>query len=377
MNRSDRSLSQIHFYFFLSFLSVVFWPGFAHALIKPEDVNQLADSARLVLDSFYLESFNLRMQYEYSGKFITPEHREKLKQIASNACEKLKSISTQQKALKKQIEDYEGQDWEDLYGKTGLWRKLSWDIHITDLGACQTDYYLAITLEGDAKEGFIEQLNERIMDIESNYSTAGSGILKAKIFALLSKNDPRYKKLALKGLEEFMIYSDVERTITAAVEKLKLVESVDAEQLNSLINVLYQNRNERYLELVLSVAFLQRQHDLEGFEKTIRLFPEIEMMVGGYSLAELLVQHQENQLTLEMLKQKSVLEIELAALAAWEKTPESKKELLLNFLEVNKFRTPLVIYIAASSIAQSSPQQSVELLVEASQLQKVQENKRL
>jgi hypothetical protein len=131
------------------------------------------------------------------------------------------------------------------------------------------------------------------------------------------------------------------------------------------------------LELVLSVAFLQRQHDLEGFERTVELFPEIEKTVGGFSLAELLAQHQENQLTLEKLQQKSIFEIELAALAAWEKAHESKKELLLTFLEVNKFRTPLIIYTAASSIAQSSPQQSVELLIEASQLQRLQESKRL
>ncbi|MHC4131641.1 MAG: hypothetical protein ACYSSP_02100 [Planctomycetota bacterium] len=377
MDRSGRSLTKIHVYFFLLFSSLVFWPGFVLALVEPEDVNQLRESTRLVLDSFYQESFDLRMQYDYSGKFITTEHREMLKQIARDTSEKLNAVSAQQTALKKQVEDYEGQDWDDLYGKTGLWRKLSWDIHVTDLGACQTDYYLAITLEGTAKEELIEQLNERIIEIESSYITAGARLLKAKIFALLSRKDPRYKELALKELEVFMVYSDVERPVTAAVEKLKLIESVEAEQLNSLINILYQNRDERYLELVLSVAFLQRQYDLKGFERTIELFPEIEKTVGSFSLAELLAQFEENYLTLQKLQQKSVLEIELAALAAWEKAPESKKELLQNFLKVDKFKTPLVTYTAASSIAQSSPEQSIELLIEASRLQKLRESKRL
>ncbi|MHC4293333.1 MAG: hypothetical protein ACYSTX_03485, partial [Planctomycetota bacterium] len=377
MDLSDKPSIQINFYLFLLFLSILFWIEPAVAVVGPEDVNQLEESARLALDNFYRESFDLRMQYEYSREFITIEHREKLKQIARDTSEKLKSISTEQRMLKKQVEDYEGQDWDSLYGKTGLWRKISWDIHVTDLSTYQTDYYLAITLEGTAKEDLAGQLKEKINEIEINYITAGTRLLKAKIFALLSKKDLRYKDLALKELEIFMIYSDVERPVAAAVEKLKLIESVEAEQLNSLINILSQNRGGRYLELLLSVAFLQKQYDFEGFEGTIELFPEIEKTVGSLSLAELLAQFEKDQLTLQQLQKKRVLEIELAALAAWEKAPESKEELLQNFLKVDKFKTPLVTYTAASSIAQSSPEQSVELLIESSQLQELQESERL
>jgi hypothetical protein len=242
---------------------------------------------------------------------------------------------------------------------------------------CQTNYYSALTLEATAQKELIKELQTKIIKIDSDYSTADSKLLKAKIFSLISKTEPKYKERALKELEEFMLYSDVERPVSAAVVKLKLLETVEPEQLNTLTNILFQNLENRYLELILSVAFLQRRHDKNGLEKTLELFPEIENLIGTFSLNELSSLYEQNLLTLDELQHISVMEIEIAVAAAWASEPENYKEFLKNFLKVDKFRTPLIIYVTAASLAQSSPPKSVELLIEASRLQKQSESKRL
>jgi hypothetical protein len=377
MARLSRSTTRIQVSFFLIFFSFVFCSESTAASLESEDINELAENTRFITENFYKESFKLRMQYEYSDTFITSEHREKLQKIAKDASGKLASISTKQKALKKQIEDYEGENWDSRYGMTGLWRKLSSDIHISDLSKCQIDYYLALTLEGSAQAELLQRLEENIIKLDSSYITTDAKLLKCKIFALLSKTEPRYKELALKELEVFMVYSDVERPVSAAIEKLKLLDSAEPEQLNALINILSQNRNGRYLELVLSVAFLQRLQDQQGFEKTIELFPEIENLISNLSLDELSAHFKENKLSLEKIEQTSVLEIELAVHACWVNGPEKYKELLKHILKVDKFQTPLVTYIASAAIAKSLPRQSIELLIEASNLQKRAESKRL
>ncbi|MHC5073405.1 MAG: hypothetical protein ACYTFE_01110 [Planctomycetota bacterium] len=377
MVRSSRYFLTAQSHFFLLFFTLVFFSGSSLASVESEDINNLSENTRKTLESFYQESFDLRMQYEYSGRFITSEHGEKLHSIANDTCEKLIEISSRQKELKKKIEDYEGQDWEQRYGQTGIWRKLSWDIHVTELAVYQTNYYSALTLEETAQNELIKQLQAKIIKIDSDYSTADSKLLKAKVFSLISKMEPKYKEMALEGLEEFMLYSDVERTVSAAIVKLKLLETIEPEQLNALINILFQNFEERYLELVLSVAFLQRRHDPNGLEKTLELFPKIENLIGTFSLNELSSLYEQNLLTLDKLQHISLMEIEIAVASAWASEPENYKKFLKNFLKVDKFRTPLVIYVTAASLAQSSPPKSVELLIEASKLQKKSESKKL
>jgi hypothetical protein len=123
MIQNNGPLKQIAVYLFL-LTGIVLWPEPTLALVEPEDINKLTETAKLTVERFYRESFDLRMQYEYSGGFITPEHRQQLQLMARKASDELAEILTRLKLLKKSIEEYQGQDWESLYGKTGLWRKL-------------------------------------------------------------------------------------------------------------------------------------------------------------------------------------------------------------------------------------------------------------
>ncbi|GAH68049.1 unnamed protein product, partial [marine sediment metagenome] len=105
----------------------------ANTIPTAEDINNLAETARLTADTFMRESFQLRMQYELSGRFLRQEDKENLHKLAKSADDRLQAIAESQRKLKKQIEDYQGDDWDNRYGSTGLWRKLSRDLYVTTL----------------------------------------------------------------------------------------------------------------------------------------------------------------------------------------------------------------------------------------------------
>ncbi len=129
----------------IAFLALSAAVSSADVLPTAEDINSLSRRANLAAAAFTADSFELRMKYEYSGAFLKQEDRENLRKIAQKAGHDLGAVAEEQKQLKQQIEDYQGDDWDRRYGSTCLWRKLSADVYKTLLYKCQTDFYLALT----------------------------------------------------------------------------------------------------------------------------------------------------------------------------------------------------------------------------------------
>jgi tetratricopeptide (TPR) repeat protein len=62
-------------------------------------------------------------------------------------------------------------------------------------------------------------------------------------------------------------------------------------------------------------------------------------------------------------------EADLAAFTAWTTDPCVHKEMLLALADLDKFKTPLILYVAGVSIADSEPSKAVMLLIDASAIQ--------
>jgi len=58
-----------------SFSLFAFRASSANSIPTAEDINHLAENARLTTNTFTQESFELRMGYEYSGKFLNPNDK--------------------------------------------------------------------------------------------------------------------------------------------------------------------------------------------------------------------------------------------------------------------------------------------------------------
>jgi len=338
---------------------------FAGALPTAGDINSLAESAKLTTDTFMQQSFKLRMQYEYSGRFLTEGDKENLHKLAENTADKLQTIVKKQETLKQQIEDYQGDDWDARYGSTGLWRKLSADIYTAKSSKFEIDYYLALASGHPQRDKILHLILSEIDSLVQSSGQFGPNLIRGKVLALLAQTEPSYKDTAVREFDAFAVYSDIYGPTAAAIEKMKLLGPPDTDRLNTLVKTLRSNWHDSYLELILSLMFLQRQYDPEGFEKTVSLWPQTKDVLGLLVLSDLSHRIEQQQ----SLPQISVFEAELAVQAAWENETKNYKELLSCLSNTEKFQTPLILYVTATKLVESSPAEAVNLLVKASKLQ--------
>ncbi len=115
----------------------------ADSLPTAQDINDAVQKAKQTYDSFFTQTFTIRMQYEYSGRFLNQQDKDTLCKAAQQASADLEQIANTQLAMKQAIEAYQKDDWEALFGQTGLWRKLAADLTNTQTGKLEIDYYLA------------------------------------------------------------------------------------------------------------------------------------------------------------------------------------------------------------------------------------------
>lgn len=345
-----------------------------------EDVAQLAEKAKLITDTFMQESFRLRIQYEYSGKFPNESDKEQLGKLAKKAGDELQAVANKQRQLKQQVEDYQGGDWDARYGVTGLWRKLSDDLYKAILRKYQIDFHVGLA-SSEAQRN--KTLTEIIGEMESLDLPALPGtcqLLKARIFTTLGQSDFAYRAMAAKELNALAARSDVRHStlLRTTIERIKLAGQVEPNQLQTIADELAQSNSADDIELVLSFACLARKlNQPEAFQKTVQLWPQTEDFLGQLALLELSAQSEQQELTEQVLHQGSVFEAELAAQAAWKDKPRKYKMLLNNLLSTEKFQTPLILYVAAAASSESSPAQAANLLIKASKLQHMQKNDKL
>ena len=338
-----------------------------------EDIDNLAETSKWTADTFMRKSFALRMEYEYNGRFLKPDNRGRLYKLAKTAGENLGVVAKSQEELKRQIENYPGDDWESKYGATSLWRKLSGQWHRTVLSKYEIDLCAAISSERPLPA--LQEILGRINSLKQIYDTAYLQFLKAKTLGLLSRMDATYEGAADREFNALGVRSDIfhSTAFKAEIERWKLLGVTEAGQLSRLTEELVQSEYGGDIELVLSLAFLQRRYDTNAFGEIIRLWPQTEDFLGDLILSRLSVSQPSEQVLGEI----TVLEAELAVEAARRKGIGDYQGLLEQLIIIDKFQTAFIMYTTAVTIAESEAAKAVGLLVEASKLQSVRKSGRL
>jgi len=348
--------------------------SFGETLPTAVAIDVLARSAREIVDGFMAKSFDLRMGYEFDGGFVGGGDREKLSGLARAASSELEDIAERQKKLKRQIEDYEGADWESRYGATGLWRKASAGVYATLLGGCEIDFYAALTILGRAREPVLRRILARLDVLVQLRDTAHVHLLRIKVLALSARMDSAYLESARKIFDSFSQRSDVSESIALRLEleRIKMFGVAGPGQLESLGRRIAESKSAGDRELVLSFAFLQRRLSPGLFEGTLAKWPDIEQTLGSLLLANL--SRRSGGRRLEKL---AVFEAELAVQSAWRSDASEHNTLLEDLMKVERFETPLIFYVSAVSVAGDQPGRVVGLLMKASRLQHAGRSERL
>ena len=338
-----------------------------------EDIESLRQEAKLTTDSFFASSFELRMKYEYKGGHLNSNDKEKLFKLAEKAGDKLKVVIEKQQNLKNRIENYEGDDWDEKYGATGLWRKLARELFTSTLHKCEIDFYLAVCLEQPRQNKSLKDLLSKIDPANQMYDSKYLHLLKAKTLALLSKTDSAYVPLAKKEFKALKIRSDGTGAIAfkSGLEEIKFSSPADAGHLKRLTGDLARSEYSTDIELILQLAFVRRQYEADCFEHVVHIWPQTEKVLGEILLSEFSQQIANKQ----QLPSITVFEAELAAAEAW-KRAEEYKETLSYLAEHEKFQTPLILYIAGIASTET-PSKSIELLMKASTLRQLHQSDKL
>ena len=370
-NRTSHIIKAVVLFLFIAANSVCAAP-------TADKINSLAKNSKEISNEFAQQSFELRIKYEYDNNSLTADEKRNLYQLAENASNKLEQIAENQQELKKQIEDYQGSDWDEKYGSTNLWRDLSTQLYKTKLNKCHIDFYLALTDE-DLQKNKANELLAEINELGTIHQAANLQFIKAKTLALLAKNQSVYKPLAEKQFDLVLAGDNLPEPIffRATLEKIKLAGKTNPEQLDELIQKLSQSNCADDLELALSLTFMQLKYDDKAIEKTFHLWPQIENIPGSIILADLSNQLKDEQSANKILQTTSICKAELAAMAAWKNGAENYRQMLDYFSKNRKFQTPLILYVTAIAFADSAPHKTVNLLLETSKSQQLQKNEKL
>ncbi|MHC4573999.1 MAG: hypothetical protein ACYS76_07690 [Planctomycetota bacterium] len=348
------------------FLSPVARP--AGTIPTAQDIDRCAEAATRSMQDFMQESFEPRLRYEFKGQFLTQHNRQNLRALAKTAGKQLKQIAQNQHELKQQIEDYDGNDWDSRYGKTGLWRKLDRDLYITRLSTCELDFYLALCAQQPQRNRILHTILDRANSLDQTRNIPYAHFLKAKALALLARTDPAYKLPAEKQFDLLTARSDMPQPLAfrTAMERIRPRGPGQPDELRRLTQAIAKSDHSDDIELVLSLAFLQRRCDPAAFENTVRKWPRIEDFLGSCILSELSRQVEEGRLEPQNF---SVFEAELAARTAWKNMPQRHRMRLDYLASIERFQTPLILYVTAVAFADSSPPKAADLLLKAGRLQ--------
>jgi len=292
----------------------------ADSLPTAQDINDAAQKAKQVSDSFLSQTFTIRMQYEYSGRFLNQQDKDTLCEAARQASADLEQIANTQLAMKQAIESYQKDDWETLFGQTGLWRKLAADLTHTQTSKLEIDYYLS-------------RINGKFQ------SQAEQQFFKQKAKSNLSQCE------SLKN----------------SLEKIKYLGHSEPNELEEIARSLEKSECKDNTEMLLSLAILQNKYTPGALQNTLSRSPQTTNLLGKIILADLSSDANLNSL--------NPVTAELAAYSARTTNPSAYKELLLALADIDKFKSPMVLYAAGISVADSAPEKAIKLLTEASTLQ--------
>jgi len=351
----------------------------AEAVPTAEDINRLAEAAKTASAAFAGRSFPTRMQFECSGDFLTRQERQKLKGLADTADQRLAQIEEEQRTFKKQIEDYQGGDWEQRFGSTGLWRKLAADLLRTTLSRLDVEYYLALADEEPKRSQLLHGIVTQIDSLGTSEPPAYGQLIKAKTLALLSQSDAALVPVAANEFDRLTLRSYMSQ-VTAfkvAIEKIKFLGPETSARLDTLADDLARSQSRDDIELVLSLASLQRRYAPGSLEKTLSLWPNIETLLAQLILADLSNAAEQSDTNEPDLTKITAVEAELAAKAASATGAGKYRTLLEHIAAGEQFQRPAVLYASAAAFSHIEPERAVELLIKASGLQQRHKSVRL
>ncbi len=354
------------------------WPASVEtALPTAADIGASAQTAQKIADSFMQQTANLRLSYHYSESFTDADSRQELLKLAQKASSDLQRIFQTQQEYIFRIENYDGSDWDRLYGQTGLWRKLRLDEQDTLWLKAQVDYYQALASEPAVRTDILQGIIEKTRTGPDVFKGPAGQLIRAKAYVLMAHLSATYRQWAQNDLDAIMATPDLpdRLNIEAMLLKLTLTGLQSEGQLITARQRLANADCRDDFDLNIRLAFLELKLTSPQFctqlFHVIATWPGAESFVAGLILSDIAVGDQRD------IKSRCPVAIELAVQAIMEEEPAKYTDLLRLICQTDGFQTPLAFWAAARALHHSSPPEAIEYYLQAATAQKRQKNPRL
>lgn len=344
----------------LPFLSIII-AGFCFGGQLPGagDVDQLSKESLEALHSFMQETFVERAGFEFNGHYIEVQQRQKVLRLGVDGANRLNEIIHSQENIRTRIEEYEGLDWEQLYGVTGLWRKAAAEIALSRWRKCRVDLYAALASTGDERrerlQGVIESCDESLPEKERTLLAA-----KARWYASKDKNF----KLTVTELDPIMSMSDFNEKVYFETLIFIINNSPQSytKQLYTVAEMLKKSRFTDDFELFFKLVLLELK---TPGEKLLAERPEAANIAGSIILDRLNAEMNDAAGFYKTINTTSVYRTELAAWASLGKKNDKYNALFDGLCQIEKFRRGIVFLAAAESNRRVNPAKAVDHYIEA------------
>ena len=336
-----------------------------------DDIAQQAASARKVFGEFMRDSLALRLRYQYTNRFLNTEDSTALVAFAQKAHTELGDIYESQSAIKERIEDYEGFDWDSLYGQTGLWRRLYSDLQKTAVMQCRTDLYGAVGSGQTRRKEILERIIAKCDSPKSDFGSANAALLKARAFEIMSRTDDDYRRRAREVLDSHGGPDDVgeHAFYEARLLDMQLAEVTTPVQFYALATALGASGSSDDFELNVSLALLEIKLRMPGDTKLLKAvtdeWPGLKSVLGEFVLDQLSQLSIAGRLNAESLEEISPLEITMALSAIASGDAARYGTLVEKISSIKKFQTPLAMYVHAEAITATDPSAAIKYYIKA------------
>jgi len=339
-----------------------------------EDVNTLAEFAKLTANGFFQHTFEVRMRYEFAGRFFSEGDRLALYGSAHNSSLQLAELIVKFEDIIRQIEQHKGKDWDQRFGRTGLYEEARGNLFSIRVSKFGIDYYAALAAADKDVNASAKKLLKQI----DSFNEAGNSfylqLVKGRTLALLAKTEPDYKPAAERVFSELRERSDPatptsrgcaeagtsrQLAFMASIEQLRLESAKKYVEAERLARDLIKSGLTDDLEVILPIAFLQRRLGLvDTYNDLLQSNPAVRTVAAGMVLAWLESGN----------APANPLDGALAAEATLRDDPKKHKELLLKLARENTSASSVIDYAAAVTLADSNESDAVYLLIRAGEV---------
>ena len=344
---------------------------FGDGPVEGVDIAGKHEEAVSVYQGFMRDSFAARSSYEYAGKFLTDDIKTEVAVLSLKAGIRLEEISEEQEEMQKRVEGYGGFDWDEKYGRSGLWRRIGADIRRSKQLKCKCDYYAATGLTGEDLDKLVEDIIERCSEQEI-FEGAEADLMMLETMLLVS-GQGNTKKAVLAQIDKLLISQDgdAKTKLRGRLLKAKL-EGGTTKLFGNMYSEWQKSEIADDIEFGMGVAFCEiRNGSTEVLEKITDKDEDMAAFIGQLVLEEA------GTLSDEELSGKDSVLISLAGFAAERYGAAKWREMLVRIIGIEKFRVPAVLYAAGEALVEVDAMKAGTCFLEAAKKHSAKRDSRL